>query len=163
MTDARRSASLGRFLPALRGTKDEGRGLVYLPPLSENRRAFCSLPVTKPPPVFLPVQAGDKQHRPPLPPSAAPAGITHYTLQARSCAKGVLPPPLETPGFVVVWPQSAFAAHVPTPPKPKEAAQTSLPHGPICAAPLFGLWAGTGDKMQIAFAFSGCIFRQTGL
>ena len=30
-----------------------------------------------------------------LPPSATPAGITHYTLQAKSCAKGGTP--LETP------------------------------------------------------------------
>ena len=35
------------------------------------------------------------KHRTPFPPSAAPAGITHYTLQAKSCAKGGTP--LETP------------------------------------------------------------------
>ena len=35
------------------------------------------------------------KHRTPFPPSAAPAGITHYTLQAKSCAKGDTP--LETP------------------------------------------------------------------
>ena len=36
------------------------------------------------------------KHRTPFPPSAAPAGITHYTLQAKSCANGGKPP-LETP------------------------------------------------------------------
>ena len=34
------------------------------------------------------------KHRTPFPPSAAPAGITHYTLQAKSCAKRDTP--LET-------------------------------------------------------------------
>ena len=76
-----------------------GRGLIYLPPLSENRLAFCSLPVTKLPPVFLPREAGCIPHRTPLPPSAAPAGITHYTLQARSCAKGEAKPPFGNPLF----------------------------------------------------------------
>ena len=35
----------------------------------------------------------------PLPPSAAPAGITHYTLQARSCAKGEAQAPFGNPRF----------------------------------------------------------------
>ena len=52
---------------------------------------------------------------PPLPPSAAPAGITHYTLQARSCAKGEHKPPLETPDFVGVWPRIAFLHLCPYP------------------------------------------------
>ena len=99
LTDARRSATSGHFVPALRRTKDGGRGFVYLPPLSENGQAFCSLPVTKIPPVFLPGKAGGKPHRPPLPPPAAPAGITHYTLQARPCAKGEARPPFGNPRF----------------------------------------------------------------
>jgi len=105
-----------------------GRGLIYLPPLSENRLGFCSLPVTKTQPVFLPGEAGCIKHRPPLPPAAAPAGITHYTLQARSCAKGVPLPPLWKPP-VLSWCAHSphFCARVPTPPKPKEAAQTSPP------------------------------------
>ena len=48
-------------------TGDEGRGLVYLPPLPENGQAFCSLPLTKPPPVFLPVQAGRESDAPRFP------------------------------------------------------------------------------------------------
>ena len=92
-----------------------GRGLIYLPPLSENRLGFCSLPVTKTQPVFLPGEAGCIKHRPPLPPAAAPAGITHYTLQARSCAKGEEDSPLETPGFVGVWPKTAFLRPRPHP------------------------------------------------
>ena len=119
---------LGHFVPALRGTKDEGRGLIYLPPLSENGQAFCSLPVTKLPPVFLPREAGCIPHRTPLPPSAAPAGITHYTLQARPCAKGEAQPPLWKPP-VLSWCAHSphFCARVPTPPKHKEAAQASPP------------------------------------
>lgn len=64
-----------------------------------NGQWFCSLPATKPPPTFLPAQAGCKPHRTPLSLSAAPAGITHYTLQARSCAKGETKPPFGNPWF----------------------------------------------------------------
>ena len=42
-------------------------------------------------------------------------GVTHYTLQARSCAKGEHKPPLETPDFVGVWPQIAFLHLCPHP------------------------------------------------
>ena len=68
---------------------------IYLPPFSETSPIFCSFSFTKSQPVFLPEQAGRKKHRAPFPPSATPAGITHYTLQAKSCAKGGTP--LETP------------------------------------------------------------------
>ena len=61
---------------------------IYLPPFSETSPIFCSFPFTKIQPVFLPEQTGRKKHRTPFPPSATPAGITHYTLQAKSCAKG---------------------------------------------------------------------------
>lgn len=53
-----------------------------------------------------------KTTTPPVFPSAAPAGITHYTLQARSCAKGRPPAPFGNPCFVGVWPQSASAASI---------------------------------------------------
>ena len=123
---AREPPPLGHFVPALRGTKDEGRGLIYLPPLSENGQAFCSLPVTKLPPVFLPVQAGCIPHRPPLPPSAAPAGITHYTLQARPCAKGEAMPPFGNPRFCRCAATDCISASMSAPhPKPKETAQIS--------------------------------------
>ena len=69
--------------------------LIYLPPFSENSPIFCSFPFAKIQPVFLPEQTGRMKHRTPFPPSATPAGITHYTLQAKSCAKGGTP--LETP------------------------------------------------------------------
>ncbi|EFV31333.1 hypothetical protein HMPREF1016_00341 [Bacteroides eggerthii 1_2_48FAA] len=88
--------------PQLRDTlstsRSVGRGtgaFIYLPPFSENRPIFCSFPFAKIQPVFLPEQTGRKKHRTPFPPSATPAGITHYTLQAKSCAKGGTP--LETP------------------------------------------------------------------
>ena len=75
---------------------ERGTGaFIYLPPFSENRPIFCSFPFAKIQPVFLPGQPGRMKHRTPFPPSATPAGITHYTLQAKSCAKGGTP--LETP------------------------------------------------------------------
>ena len=84
--------------PQLRDTlstsRSVGRGtgaFIYLPPFSENRPIFCSFPFAKIQPVFLPEQTGRKKHRTPFPPSATPAGITHYTLQAKSCAKGGTP------------------------------------------------------------------------
>ena len=87
--------------PLLRDTlstsRSVGRGtgaFIYLPPFSENRPIFCSFPFAKIQPVFLPEQTGCKKHRTPFPLSATPAGITHYTLQAKSCAKGGTP--LET-------------------------------------------------------------------
>ena len=80
--------------PLLRDTlstsRSVGRGtgaFIYLPPFSETSPIFCSFPFTKSQPVFLPEQTGRKKHRTPFPPSATPAGITHYTLQAKSCAK----------------------------------------------------------------------------
>ena len=70
---------------------------IYLPPLSENSPIFCSFPFAKIQPVFLPEQTGRIKHRPPFPPSATTAGITHYTLLRKVvCQMGALPP-LETP------------------------------------------------------------------
>ena len=90
--------------PLLRDTlstsRSVGRGTVafiYLPPFSETSPIFCSFPFTKSQPVFLPEQTGRKKHRTPFPPSATPAGITHYTLLRKVvCQMGALPP-LETP------------------------------------------------------------------
>ena len=80
--------------PLLRDTlstsRSVGRGtgaFIYLPPFSETSPIFCSFPFTKSQPVFLPEQTGRKKHRTPFPPSATPAGITHYTLLRKSCAK----------------------------------------------------------------------------
>ena len=92
------SGSVATLRDTLSTSWGVGRGtgaFIYLPPLSENSPIFCLLPFAKIPPVFLTEQTGRKKHRTPFPPSAAPAGITHYTLQAKSCAKGQAP--LETP------------------------------------------------------------------
>ena len=75
-----------------RRTRDGG--FIYLPPFSENSPIFCSFPFVKIQPVFLTEQTGRIKHRTPFSPSVTPAGITHYTLQAKSCAKGGTP--LET-------------------------------------------------------------------
>ena len=102
LTVARCPATFPGVWPQLRDTlstsRSVGRGtgaFIYLPPFSENRPIFCSFPFAKIQPVFLPEQTGCKKHRTPFPSSATPAGITHYTLQAKSCAKEG--PPLETP------------------------------------------------------------------
>lgn len=96
LTVARCPATFPGVWPQLRDTlstsRSVGRGtgaFIYLPPFSENRPIFCSFPFAKIQPVFLPEQTGRKKHRTPFPPSATPAGITHYTLQAKSCAKGI--------------------------------------------------------------------------
>ena len=92
------SGSVATLRDTLSTSRSVGRGtgaFIYLPPFSENRPIFCSFPFAKIQPVFLPEQTGRKKHRTPFPPSATPAGITHYTLQAKSCAKGGTP--LETP------------------------------------------------------------------
>ena len=89
------SGSVATLRDTLSTSRNVGRGtgaFIYLPPFSENRPIFCSFPFAKIQPVFLPEQTGCKKHRTPFPLSATPAGITHYTLQAKSCAKGVLRP-----------------------------------------------------------------------
>ena len=86
--------------PLLRDTlstsRSVGRGtgaFIYLPPFSETSPIFCSFSFTKSQPVFLPEQTGRKKHRTPFPPSATPAGITHYTLLRKVvCQMGALPP-----------------------------------------------------------------------
>ena len=93
------SGSVATLRDTLSTSRSVGRGtgaFIYLPPFSENRLNFCSFPFAKIQPVFLPEQTGRMEHRTPFSPSATPAGITHYTLQAKSCANGGKPP-LETP------------------------------------------------------------------
>ena len=112
------------------------------------------------PPVSLPVQAGCKQHRPPASPvSHASRYNTLHLASKIVCQGGARCPPLETPGFVGVWPQTAILRPCPNPSKnTKEAAQTSPPHRLICAASLFGLRAGTGEKTHGGNCVSGLQF-----
>lgn len=79
-----------------------GRGTgACIPAAAPRKRAgFLFAPAHKPPARFPAGASGARKQRTPLPPSAAPAGITHYTLQARSCAKGGKLPPLETPAHI---------------------------------------------------------------
>ena len=100
LTVARCPATFPGVWPQLRDTlstsRSVGRGtgaFIYLPPFSENSPIFCSFPFAKIQPVFLPEQTGRKKHRTPFPPSATPAGITHYTLLRKVvCQMGALPP-----------------------------------------------------------------------
>ena len=66
-------------------------GFIYLPPFSENSPIFCSFPLAKIQPVFLPEQTGRMKHRTPFSPSATPAGITHYTLLRKVVCQGASP------------------------------------------------------------------------
>ncbi len=101
LTVARCPATFPGVWPQLRDTLStsrsvgRGTGASYTCRRSLKTGRFCSFPFAKIQPVFLPEQTGRKKHRTPFPPSATPAGITHYTLQAKSCAKGGTP--LETP------------------------------------------------------------------
>ena len=94
LTVARCPATFPGVWPQLRDTLSTswsvGRGtgvFIYLLPFSENSPIFCSFPFTKIQLVFPPEQTGRMKHRTPFSPPATPAGITHYTLQAKSCAK----------------------------------------------------------------------------
>ena len=131
LTVARYPATLPGVWPQLRDilstSRSVGQGtgaFISLPSFSENSPIFCSFPFTKSQPVFLPEQAGRKKHRAPFPPSATPAGITHYTLLRKVVCQRA---PLWKPRFVDVWPQTAFLRPFPPPPKPKEAARLSPP------------------------------------
>lgn len=79
-----------------------GRGTGACIPAAAPRKrtGFLFAPAHKTPARFPAGASGARKQRTPLPPSAAPAGITHYTLQARSCAKGGKLPPLETPAHI---------------------------------------------------------------
>ena len=68
-----------------RGTRDGGLYTCRRSPKTD--RLFVRSRSQKPRPFSCRCKRGAKATHP-LPPSAAPAGITHYTLQARSCAKG---------------------------------------------------------------------------
>ena len=88
------SGRVATLRDTLSTSQSGGRGtgaFIYLPPFSENRPIFCSFPFAKIQPVFLPEQTVRMKHRTLFPPLATPAGITHYTLQAKSCAKGGVP------------------------------------------------------------------------
>ena len=80
-------------------TGGEGRELVYLPPLPENGQAFCSLPLTKTPPVFLPVQAGRESDAPASPVSCASRYNTLHLASKVVCQRGPAAP-LETPAHI---------------------------------------------------------------
>ena len=77
----------GHFVHKLGLGRTNDRGFLYLLPFSENGPLFRQFPFAKIHPVFLPGQAGSIKHRAPFSPSATPTGITHCTLQAKSCAK----------------------------------------------------------------------------
>ena len=129
LTVARCPATFPGVWPQLRDTlstsRSVGRGtgaFIYLPPFSENSPIFRSFPFAKIQPVFLPEQTGRMKHRTPFSTPATPAGITHYTLQAKSCAKwGLCPlwkPPQEKavrypstgriPPFLVIQPSGCI-------------------------------------------------------
>ena len=129
LTVARCPATFPGVWPQLRDTLSTSRSagqrtgaFIYLPPFSENSPIFCSFPFAKIQPVFLPEQTGRIKHRPPFPPSATTAGITHYTLLRKVvCQMGRCPlwkPPQEKavrypstgriPPFLVIQPSGCI-------------------------------------------------------
>ena len=92
----RGAAALGHFLPPCGG---RGTGACIPAAASDSGRIFA--PSRSQTSARCPVaQTGCvKATTPPVFPPAAPAGITCYTLQARSCAKGEAQPPFGNPRF----------------------------------------------------------------
>lgn len=90
-----------------------GRGTGACIPAAAPRKrtGFLFAPAHKTPARFPDGASGARKRRTPLPPSAAPAGITHYTLQARSCAKGASSP-LWKPPLPACGPGQGPAAHI---------------------------------------------------
>ena len=118
--------TFGTFCPTSRGRRTRDGGLYTCWCSLKTNGLFVSSRSQNPRPFSCQCKLGTNRIAPPFPLSAAPAGITHYTLQARSCAKGEHKPPLETPDFVGVWPQIAFLHLWSAPhPKPKETTQIS--------------------------------------
>ena len=68
--------------------------------------------------------------------------ITHYTLQAKSCAKWRRCPPLETPVLSACGHSPHLRPASPPLQNTKEQRTSAHHHGPICAAPLSGFRAG---------------------
>lgn len=113
-------------------------------------------------PVRFPVEQNECVHHatPSFCPSAAPAGITHYTLLRKVVCQRA---PLWKPRFVDVWPQTAFLRPFSPPPKPKEAAHIS-PWGWADARRFFVRPAGR-DEGQNAYGklhFRVAIFENSG-
>lgn len=79
--------------------RDEGRETRDRIPAAtpEIEQDFCSLPFSKTYSLSCCKKRLCVHTTPPFFAAAVPAGITHYTLQARLCAKWWLRPPLETP------------------------------------------------------------------
>ena len=107
---------------------------------SRNRSVFCSSPFAK----TCPFHAGQNERFHPAKPSFYPpavtAGITHYTLQAKPCAKGASP--LETPCFVGKSVRPTRLRLHPIPPKHKQAAWAS-PSSVLIYAACLPIWALT--------------------
>ena len=118
------SGSVATLLDTLSTSRSVGRGtgVSYTCRRSLKTARFFSFPFTKSQPVFLPKQTGRKKHRTPFPPSATPAGITHYTLLRKVvCQMGLCPlwkPPQEKairypstgriPPFLVIQPSGCI-------------------------------------------------------
>lgn len=135
----------GTLCPTSGGRKTGDGGLYTCRRSLKTNGLFVPSRSQKPRPFPCRCKRGANSTAPPLPPSATPAGITHYTLQARSCAKGVPLPPFGNPRFC----RSVATVRNPAPVSPplqnaKKRRRPAQPHGLICAASLFGLRAGTG-------------------
>lgn len=93
-------------------------------------------------PARFPAGQNERFHpaKPSFYPPAVTAGITHYTLQAKPCAKGASP--LETPCFVGKSVRPTRLRLHPIPPKHKQAAWAS-PSSVLIYAACLPIWALT--------------------
>ena len=103
-------------------------------------------------PARFPAGQNERFHpaKPSFYPPAVTAGITHYTLQAKPCAKGASP--LETPCFVGKSVRPTRLRLHPIPPKHKQAAWAS-PSSVLIYAACLPIWALTVSPISTVLIY----------
>ena len=116
------------YLILIHGDEGRGTGSLYTCRCSPGTGRVLS-PSRSQNPACSPDGQTERFHpaKPSFCPSAAPAGITHYTLQARSCAKGGAP--LETPVLSGCGHRPQPCALVPSLQNPMKRPRQPIPTG----------------------------------
>ncbi|SCJ26531.1 Uncharacterised protein [uncultured Flavonifractor sp.] len=110
-------------------------------------------------PARFPAGQNERFHpaKPSFYPPAVTAGITHYTLQAKPCAKGASP--LETPCFVGKSVRPTRLRLHPIPPKHKQAAWAS-PSSVLIYAACLPIWALTVSPILTVLIYYFHMYRR---
>ena len=137
---------------------------IYLPPLSENEQDF--FPSAHKTPARFPasVSWGQTASPPVSPVSRASRYNTLHLASKVVCQRGGISPPFGNPRFCQSVATVCNPASV-SPPlqNPKKRRRPAYPYRLICAASLFGLRAGKGEKRIGKIVFAGCVFYKSGL